>query len=158
RLLVLSEARRRAAPAGGVRKAGRLRVSARSDVSHATPEVERLPAELSIGESRWPPGLAVLGVLALTVAIRIWLPGEAFLRVPWLVPAIEVVLLAVLLGGNPANVARHTVGLRRLTLTIVVLLVAAALWSTAVLVYDLIQGTGVSNDPSELLATGGLVW
>jgi hypothetical protein len=40
----------------------------------------------------------------------------------------------------------------------VVALVAAALWSTALLIYDLIQGTGVTNNPSELLATGGLVW
>jgi uncharacterized membrane protein len=42
--------------------------------------------------------------------------------------------------------------------TIVVVLVIAALWSTVVLVYDLIQGTGVTEDPTELLASGALVW
>jgi hypothetical protein len=36
--------------------------------------------------------------------------------------------------------------------------VAAALWATVLLVYDLIKGRGVTNSPSELLATGGLVW
>ena len=41
---------------------------------------------------------------------------------------------------------------------IVGLLVAAALWATALLVRDLIKGTGVSNDPSELLASGAIVW
>jgi len=35
---------------------------------------------------------------------------------------------------------------------------AAALWATVLLVYDLIKGRGVTNSPSELLATGGLVW
>jgi hypothetical protein len=40
----------------------------------------------------------------------------------------------------------------------VTLLVVAALWATVVLIYDLINGTGVTNSPSELLASGGLVW
>src|SRR5262249_32208756 len=66
--------------------------------------------------------------------------------------------LVVLLGGNPANVASHAAGLHRLAVTLVVVLVGAALWSTVVLVYDLIEGTGVTNEPSELLASGALVW
>jgi len=44
------------------------------------------------------------------------------------------------------------------TETIVVVLVLAALWATALLIYDLITGTGVTNSPSELLAWGGMVW
>ena len=36
--------------------------------------------------------------------------------------------------------------------------VEAALWATALLVYDLIKGSGVTNSPSELLASGGVVW
>ena len=38
------------------------------------------------------------------------------------------------------------------------MLVLAALWATALLVYDLIKGIGVTNKPSELLASGGLIW
>jgi hypothetical protein len=38
------------------------------------------------------------------------------------------------------------------------LLVLAALWSTALLVYDLVKGRGVTQDSEELLALGGLVW
>jgi hypothetical protein len=48
-------------------------------------------------------------------------------------------------------------GLRRLSLVLVVILVAAALWETVVLIHDLIAGVGVAN-PSELLASGGVVW
>jgi uncharacterized membrane protein len=48
--------------------------------------------------------------------------------------------------------------LRRLALIIVVLLLAAALWATVFLVYDLITGSGVTKSPSQLLASGALVW
>jgi hypothetical protein len=47
---------------------------------------------------------------------------------------------------------------RRIVLALVIVLVAAALWATALLVYDLIKGHGVSRSPSELLASGALVW
>jgi hypothetical protein len=78
--------------------------------------------------------------------------------VPWLIPAIECVLLAVLLFGQPGRLAGHRSWLRPLAVTIVVVLVGAALWSTVLLVYDLIKGLGVTDSPSELLATGAVVW
>jgi uncharacterized membrane protein len=109
-------------------------------------------------EARWPPALALLLFLALNVGIRLWLPNEGAIRLPWLVPAIEAVLLVVLAFSHPGRLARHRRWLRPLLLALVVLLVAAALWSTVLLVYDLINGKGVSNSPSRLLATGALVW
>jgi hypothetical protein len=63
----------------------------------------------------------------------------------------------VLLVSNPGN-AEERQRLRRVSLTLVGLLVAAALWSTALLVSDLIRGTGVSQSPNELLALAGVVW
>ena len=103
-----------------------------------------------LGESRWPPALALLTFLALNIALRIW--------VPWLVPAIEAVLLFVLFAGDPARLVPRARWLRPVLVSLVGVLVLGALWSTALLVYDLIKGTGVSNHPAELLATGGLVW
>src|SRR4029079_3704194 len=73
------------------------------------------------------------------------------------VPIIEAVLLLVLLAG-PASGRTRWRSLRRVAMTVVLVLVAAALWSTVTLVYDLIEGTGVTNQPSKLLASGGLVW
>jgi uncharacterized membrane protein len=108
-------------------------------------------------ESRWPPAAAILAFMALNVALRLWLPAGAPIRVPWLVPAVEVVMLGVLLAADPGNVAKPQ-RLHRLAVSLVVVLVAAALWSTVILVYDLIKGTGVTNKPSELLASGALVW
>lgn len=57
-----------------------------------------------IGESRWPPTIAVTGFLTFNVSVRIWIPGEHAFRLPWLLPAVELVLLAVQLTGNPGGV------------------------------------------------------
>jgi hypothetical protein len=78
--------------------------------------------------------------------------------VAWLLPAVEGVLLFVLLTGDPARLAPRAPWLRPLVVTLVCLLVAAALWGTVLLIYDLIKGVGVTNSPQELLASGGLVW
>jgi len=115
------------------------------------------PLGASIGESRWPPALALVAFMALNIAVRVWLPQDGAVRVPWLIPAIEGLLLALLLLG-PATAGRHRAVLRTVSVTLVVVLVVAALWATALLIYDLIKGIGVTNSASQLLAEGGLVW
>jgi hypothetical protein len=109
------------------------------------------------GESLWPPVVAVLVVMAFNIALRVWLPTEGALRVPWLLPAVEGILLVVLVAADPANAAERR-RLHRLALILVGLLVTAALWATAVLVYDLITAKGVTQHADELLASGALVW
>jgi hypothetical protein len=123
------------------------------DDSRVTPPGERL-----IGESRWPPVAALVVFMALTIALRVWLPREGFVRVPWLVPILEALLLILLVVGAPGNLGRRTVVVRRVAMTLVLLFVAGALWSTSLLVYDLVKGTGVTNSPNQLLATGAVVW
>ena len=41
---------------------------------------------------------------------------------------------------------------------LVTVLVVAALWATVVLIYDLINGKGVTTNATELLASGALIW
>ncbi len=115
------------------------------------------PIDALLGESRWPPLVAILAFMVTNIALRVWLPGEAAVRLPWLLPAIEAVLLVVLLTSNPSGQVERR-RLRGITLVLVGFLVAAALWATAFLVADLIRGTGVSQSPSELLASGAVVW
>jgi hypothetical protein len=109
-------------------------------------------------EPRWPPTVALLAFIGLDIAVRLWLPEESVVRLPWLFPAVEAVLLVVLLLGDPGALADRAQRVRPAAVALVVLLVVAALWSTAVLVYDLINGTKITNSPTELLAYGGLVW
>jgi hypothetical protein len=117
-----------------------------------------LAGDSAVGESRWPPALALVVFMALNIALRVWLPTESPVHVKWLLPAIEAVLLVVLLAADPQSDARRARLLHRFAVTLVVLLVVAALWSTVLLVYDLIKGTGVTEEPTELLATGAVVW
>jgi len=115
-------------------------------------------APASLGESRWPPAIALLVYMALNIAVRLWLPHDSPVRVSWLLPAIEALLVVLLLVGDPARVATHAHRVRLVAVTIVVVLVLAALWATALLVYDLIKGTGVTQNATELLASGGVIW
>jgi hypothetical protein len=100
---------------------------------------------------------AVLVFMALNVALRVWVPRQELIRVPWLVPAVEAALLVVLITSDPTGPVERR-RLRHVLLIVVGLLVAAALWATAVLTYDLVRGTGVANSPSKLLAEGAIVW
>jgi hypothetical protein len=132
-------------------------VSSEIGTASGSPAVETASKE-TLGESRWPPAVALLVYIGFTVAIRLWLPGENATRVPWLVPALEAALLVALVAGDPARLARRTRWAHRIVLAIVLLLVLAALWATALLVYELVRGHGVSKDAGKLLAAGALVW
>jgi hypothetical protein len=132
-------------------------VSSETGAASETPADESASQE-PLGESRWPPAAALVVYIAFTVAVRLWLPGEGAVRLPWLVPSLEGALLVALVAGNPARLAKRSRWARRVALAIVIALVAAALWATALLVYDLIKGHGVSKDASKLLAAGALVW
>jgi uncharacterized membrane protein len=127
------------------------------EAAAASPTDERA-AGARLGESRWPPALALAAFIALNIALRLWLPHEGAVRLPWLLPTVEAVLLLVLVTGDPARLATRPRWVRPFLVALVTLLVVAALWATVVLIYDLINGSGVTNSPSELLASGGLVW
>ena len=132
-------------------------MSSKLGAAAGTPAVEIASRE-PLGESRWPPAAALVVYIGFTVAIRLWLPTQSAIRLPWLVPALEAALLVALVAGDPARLARRTPWVRRIAVAIVIVLVAAALWATALLVYDLIKGLGVSKSPTKLLASGALVW
>ena len=58
-----------------------------------------------IGESRWPPAVAVLVFMALDVGMRIWLERDGVIHMPWLAPAL---LVGLLVSGS-----RSAPGVRR---------------------------------------------
>jgi len=112
----------------------------------------------AIGESRWPPVITVVVFMVAHLVVHFWLPGTSqVVRVPWLVPALEAILVVALLTVNPSGPVearrRH-----RAALVIVVLLALSALYATGVLTKDLIEGTGVANQAGYLLAAAVVVW
>ncbi|MFL5859391.1 MAG: hypothetical protein ACJ780_01210 [Solirubrobacteraceae bacterium] len=72
-------------------------------------------------------------------------------------PSLEGALLIVLVTSDPSGPEERR-ALHRVALVLVSVFVAAALWSTVLLVSDLINDTGVSNSPDQLLASGAIVW
>ena len=133
-------------------------VTSRGKGSTAPTRTLAAVADTPLGESRWPPALALLGFIGLNIALRLWLPRGEAIRAASLIPAIETVLFVMLLASGQRGLAKHARRLRHTALALVCVLVAAALWATILLVYDLIKGTGVTNSAGELLATGSLVW
>src|SRR3954462_15855079 len=127
-----------------------------------TTDVARPPADiveepLSL-QPRWPPVVSLEVFMGLTIGLGLWLPQERLVGGPWVAPAIELLLLVVLLTANPGPRTKRTRWLRPTSIALVGLLVVVALWATAVLIYHLITGAKVTEEPGPLLAAGTLVW
>jgi hypothetical protein len=101
--------------------------------------------------------LAVSAFIVLTVALRVLVPRRQSLGPHWVVPTIEMVLLAVLVAAHPAT-PRERARLRRLSIGLTGLLAVSALVSTVALIYELVTGSDVTNSADSLLASGTLVW
>jgi hypothetical protein len=101
--------------------------------------------------------MALLVFVVLNTGLRLWLPAEDVIAVPWLAPLIEFVLLGVLVASDPLGVDRRSRWLRRVEIALVLLMVAAALWATAILTDHLINGAPQTNSAGYLLASGVLV-
>jgi uncharacterized membrane protein len=105
-------------------------------------------------DSRWPMVGAVVAAMILTIL----LPAHLRLGPSWLVPSIEVILLVVLIVGDPGAVTRRSRVLRPISIALVSLLVLSTLWVTIQLVGDLIQGGPETNSAEDVLEAGAVVW
>jgi hypothetical protein len=108
-------------------------------------------------EPRWPVALAISGFIVITVVLRVTVPSRQSFGPHWLVPAFEIALLVVLLAAHPRSDAER-VRLRRLSIVLILLLVASAIGSTVILIAELIMGSPVVQSADSLLAAGTLVW
>jgi hypothetical protein len=108
-------------------------------------------------EPRWPVALAVSAFIVITVVLRLAVPRRESPGPHWVLPAVEIVLLVVLLAAHPGD-AQERARLRRVSIVLIVLMVVAALTSTAVLIVELAVGSEVTNSADSLLASGTLVW
>jgi hypothetical protein len=107
-----------------------------------------------VGEARWPMAGAVLAAMVLTVL----LPDSVRVGPAWLLPLVEGVLLVAVIAGDPGRIDRRSRELRVLSIFLVAVLVFGALWSTVVLIDDLIHGGAVTNSATDLLEAGAIVW
>jgi uncharacterized membrane protein len=106
------------------------------------------------GERRWPMLVAVLAALALTL-LR---PDEVRIFPVWALPAVEAVLLAVLVVRDPGRIDRRSTVLRGVSICVVGLLLVDALVGTIHLIVVLIEGGETTESAGALLAAGAVVW
>jgi hypothetical protein len=109
-------------------------------------------------EPRWPVALVVFTFIVLTVVLRLAVPRRESIGPHWIVPAVEIGLLVVLFAASPDDVRADARWFRRLSISLILLLVTAALASTAILIVELVTGAEVAQSADSLLASGTLVW
>jgi hypothetical protein len=105
------------------------------------------------GEQRWPGAVAVLNLIVL----QLLLPERLSLGNRWLLPVIELVIIAVLVAAHPGEMERRSVLLRRTGLTLIVVASLGNAWAVGRLVVDITTGVDTGN-AADLLMAGGDVW
>jgi len=107
------------------------------------------------GESRWPMAIAVLAAGGLRAALPPQLRnGDA----RWAFIVVIVVLLAILVIGDPGRIDRDSTWLRVLTGSLIGLISAVNAAAAVRLVAGIIGAVKFSNDANVLLASGGAIW
>jgi hypothetical protein len=104
-------------------------------------------------EPWWPMATAVLAATILYVGT----PHSG--RVPgwWIFPVLQLVLLGLLIAQDPGRIDRRTVPLRRLMVTLLVVMTAGTILGVTVLAYDImVAATDVTA--TVLLGRGAAIW
>jgi len=97
---------------------------------------------------------AVLAAMVLTFL----LPSEVRVLPRWIMPAVEAFLLLAIVFADPGEITRRERWLRGLSIGLVVVLMANALWGTLLLIDQLVTGGSITNSAGELLKAGTVVW
>jgi len=107
------------------------------------------------GEHWWPVALAIL----VTAGLHAALPAQYRVHPRVVVPVVLLVLLAVLIIGDPGRIDRQKPWLRIVTGIVIAFITVANLFSAARLVQDVLTNNKVfANNATALLATGGVIW
>ncbi len=91
------------------------------------------------------------------VVLQLFIPERLSLGPRYVLPLIELLLLAVLVGLNPGRIERRDPFLRGVSLTLTGVIFAANAGSGAALVADLLRGDS-SDKPLVLLGSGALIY
>ncbi len=108
---------------------------------------------VTAGENRWPSVVAI----AVAIALQWALPEGLILQPRWLLPGVEVVLLVILVAGNPVRLERGHTLLRLGSLGLVAVMTLANAISAGLLIERLITGHAAS-DPKTLIGSGAAIY
>ena len=114
--------------------------------------VDKIRGDLDRDDSYWPAQLTTLAVIALNFV----LPARLTAGPWWLLPAIELGIVAVLFGRQPMEGAKRPSGHRRLALLLIAVLALATLTSLGLLAHYLVGGGHAAG--RSLLGAGVVIW
>jgi hypothetical protein len=118
------------------------------------PAVELAPP-VKRGEHWWPVAVAIIVVAGLHVA----LPARYRVHPAWLFPTVVVVLLAVLVIGDPGRIDRQKTWMRIATGAVIAVITLANLSGAVRLVVEILTNNALfANHPGGLLAAGAVIW
>jgi hypothetical protein len=111
------------------------------------------PAER--GEHWWPVATAII----VTAGLHVALPARYRVPPVWLFPAVVLVLLAVLVIGDPGRIDRQKAWMRVATSAVIALITLGNLFAAVRLVVEILTNNKLfANQPGGLLAAGAVVW
>ena len=118
-------------------------------------ETDPMPAwrRRTDGEQRWPAALAI----AVMIGLQWVLPERLTLGPRWVFPAIEVLIIAVIVGVNPGRLRKSSPMLRTLSLALIAVASLGNVYSVARLVGDIAGGHKIGT-AAQLLATGADIY
>jgi uncharacterized membrane protein len=105
------------------------------------------------GEARWPVAFVVL----IAIGLQFSIPARLAVRPTYLLPALELVLLVLLVLANPRRLVREHPVLRMASLGLVAIATVANVYAAANLVRGLVDGRE-GNSAAQLLVVGGGIW
>ena len=103
-------------------------------------------------ERRWPTSLAVL----VAIGLQVGTPSRGRLPGWWVFPALEFVVLVLLIAVDPGRVDDRSTRARRITIGLITVMTAATVGGLFVLLYDILQGTPLTA--TTLLGRGAALW
>jgi len=103
-------------------------------------------------EPRWPMALAVV----LAIAFQLGTPHEGQLAGWWVFPALELVLLVVMIARDPGRIDTPSRAARRVTIALIAVMTAGVLFGASRLVYEILSGSELAA--TDLLGRGAAVW
>jgi len=120
----------------------------------AAEQVVEFAEEMTLGESRWPAAIAILG----TIVLHLTMPERLTVGPNWLLPILLAVALIPLLIATPrrsANSARWT---RVLSLLILAALAVTNFVSIGILIHEILTGSRNDITGQKLIWTAVNLW
>jgi hypothetical protein len=100
----------------------------------------------------------MVGAVLAAIALTVLLPDDLRLGPKWLLPAVDGILLVLVVVGDPGRIDRRSNALRTLSIALVAVLALGAMAATVGLIDQLIHGGSVTRSAQALLSAGAKVW